>query len=83
MYWIIIIFIIHIVSSFLAKDLINHVFDYMEESGDKPIFHKDENANDKLLCWGKKYIPHLPLVNIYFAYRQIKFLIVVILKHKK
>jgi hypothetical protein len=83
MYWIIVVFIIHIVSSFLAKDLINDAFDYMKASGDKLILSVDEDVNARLLNWGKKYIPHLPLINIYFAYRRIDFLIKVNLKNKR
>lgn len=83
MYWIITIFIIHIVSSILARDLVNDAFEYMEQSGDKLILSMDEDVNKRLLIWGKKYIPHLPLINIYFAYRRIDFLIRVNLKNKR
>jgi hypothetical protein len=80
----IIFIIVHIVCSLISKISIIWVFNELESKGARLINTGDgEEVDKKMNNFCKKYIPHIPILNIFIALMTIKLMLSYILKRKK
>jgi hypothetical protein len=81
MIWLICFLIIHIISSILAKRVIVNLLEYYGK--EKLGIFNDEKVNEYGIKFVKKIMPHVPIINIIFAYMHIKIYILHFLNNKK
>jgi hypothetical protein len=80
MIWLICFLIIHIISSILAKRVIVNLLEYYGK--EKLGIFNDEKVNEYGIKFVKKIMPHVPIINIIFAYLGIKIYILHFFKPK-
>jgi hypothetical protein len=83
MIWLISFLIIHILCSIISKKAINWAFDDLQNRGGKLFYTNNENLDERINNFVKKFIIHIPILNIYLAYVSIKFYIRNLYNNKK
>jgi hypothetical protein len=80
MNWLIAFLIFHIVCSIIAKRTIVHILKFYGKK-DLGLFN-DEKVNEHGIKFVKEIMPHVPIINIIFAYLGIKIYILHFFKPK-